>query len=603
MARKAVNCAVSIALALAGINVFGQTPGALDRTLEASAKSSPHRTRIILLLEQLADQARASENLAFAVRAQSHAAALLWPLDPEQARAIYRRAFGSLQRPSSELQNGSSKDDRAAVSESVAKPQSRQLSRELLSQIASRDPELAEQLARNLIESSEITSVDSTHDPASNATNPPAPEQPQTPVRDSSERRELLMSAAFQIVDRDPQQAMAFAQMSLALGVSPNFARLLTMLRNVDHERADLLFSNALERLQQTERPALADIHTLGAYVLTTVNSPASRPLSKALVVRFLNFGIDQITQRDVYYLARAGDESTVYFISRQLTELATQYQIDRLGELQRYLIGAGYESTCEEAIDPGLLEVSAPSDITRDAREATDASQRNALYARAALAWLGQADLKEAQAAALKITEGATRDRVLIQIARGYVSEGKSEDALLVVRRIGDIVARVDGLVLLGANASASKDRARAVELLSEAEDGILKASPTIDRARALVKIANSFSRLDPMRTFNALESAVAAINEIIRQQDSKETSSQAAPPSKLEELVSAGFEDALTTLAAADFDRALLLAQQLDGEEAPVLAQLAVLRGGLVEKQTSEAVVGAQESEGGNQ
>ena len=109
------------------------------------------------------------------------------------------------------------------------------------------------------------------------------------------------------------------------------------------------------------------------------MNSPASRPLSKALIVRFLNFGIDQIAQRDVYSLAHAGDESELYFISRQLTELATRYQIDRLGELQRYLISAGYESTCEESIDPGLLEVSAPSDITRDAREATDeiATQR----------------------------------------------------------------------------------------------------------------------------------------------------------------------------------------------------------------------------------
>ena len=603
MARKAVNCAVSIALALAGINVFGQTPRALDRTSEASQISSQHRTRIILLLEQLADQARASENLAFAVRAQSHAAALLWPLDPEQARAIYRRAFDSLQRGSTQIQSASSKDDRAAVSESVAQPQSRQLSRELLNQVASRDPELAEQLARNLIESSENTSVDSTHDPASNSANLPANEPSQTPVRDSAERRELLMSAAFQIVDRDPQQAMAFAQMSLALGVSPNFARLLTMLRNVDHERADLLFSNALERIQQAQRPALADIHTLGSYVLTTVNSPASRPLSKALVVRFLNFGIDQIAQKDVYSLAHAGDESAVYFISRQLTELATRYQIDRLGELQRYLISSGYESTCEETIDPGLLEVSAPSDITRDAREATDGMQRNALYARAALAWLSQADLKESQAAALKITDGATRDRVLIQIARRFASDGKGEDALVVVRRITDIVARVDGLVLLGAAASASKDKSRAVELLSEAEDGILKARPTIDRARALVKIANSFSGLDPMRTFNALESAVAAINEIIRQQDSMETSSQVAPPSKLEELVSASFEDALTTLAASDFDRALLLAQQLDGEEAPVLAQLAVLRGGLVDKQTSESVGGGQETEAGNQ
>src|SRR6185503_8912106 len=250
-------------------------------------------------------------------------------------------------------------------------------------------------------------------------------------------------------------------------------------------ERADLLFSNALERIQQTERPALADIHTLGAYVLTTVNSPASRPLSKALLVRFLNFGIDQITQKDAYSPANAGDESEVYFISRQLTELATRYQIDRLGELQRYLISAGYESTCEDSIDPRLLEVSAPSDITRDAREATNEMQRNALYARAALAWLGQADMKEAQAAALKITESATRDRVLIQIARRFASDAKSEDALLVVRRITDVAARVDGLVLLGAAASASKDRIRAVELLSEAEDGILKASPTIERAR----------------------------------------------------------------------------------------------------------------------
>src|SRR6185503_890197 len=311
MARKAVNCAVSIALALAGINVFGQTPRAIDRTREASTTSSPHRTRIVLLLEQLADQARASENLAFAVRAQSHAAALLWPLDPEQARAIYRRAFDSLQRTSNsnQMKSGASKDDRAAVSESAAQPQSRQLSRELLNQIASRDPELAEQLARNLIESSVNTSVDSTHDPASNAANLPTIEPSQTPVRDSSERRELLLSAAFQIVDRDPQQAMAFAQMSLALGFSSNFARLLTMLRSVDHERADLLFSNALERLQQTERPALADIHTLGSYVLTTVNSPAGRPLSKALVVRFLNFGIDQITQRYVYSLAHPDDE------------------------------------------------------------------------------------------------------------------------------------------------------------------------------------------------------------------------------------------------------------------------------------------------------
>lgn len=54
--------------------------------------------RITLLLAQLADQARLSDDLAFAVRAQSQAATLLWPHDRERSRAIFRQAFQSLAR-------------------------------------------------------------------------------------------------------------------------------------------------------------------------------------------------------------------------------------------------------------------------------------------------------------------------------------------------------------------------------------------------------------------------------------------------------------------------------------------------------------------------
>ena len=86
------SCAVSIALALAGSVVLAQSQQYVTPAARNSEAVEQQNTRIVSLLEQLADQARASENLAFAVRAQSQAARLLWAQDPDRARAIYQRA-------------------------------------------------------------------------------------------------------------------------------------------------------------------------------------------------------------------------------------------------------------------------------------------------------------------------------------------------------------------------------------------------------------------------------------------------------------------------------------------------------------------------------
>jgi len=67
------------------------------------------------------------------------------------------------------------------------------------------------------------------------------------------------------------------------------------------------------------------------------------------------------------------------------------------------------------------------------------------------------------------------------------------------------------------------------------------------------------------------------------------------------LDELYAASFERTLAALARADFDRALLLAQQLAGEEPSVIAQLAVCRGGLVEKLPSDSQTSEDEIESG--
>lgn len=599
--------------------MYAQTRQSLILSEENSRRVTLRNARIISLVEQLADQARASDDLTFAVRAQSQAAKLIWPLDPERARAIYRRAFQSLASGASkeETEQTANANPYSTFESSRAlipttKPQLRS---ELLNQIAACDPELAEEFARDLAASMEISKTGCADcNPYGGGSSWPFG-QVAASAREDAERCELLMSAALQVVERQPQQAMAFAQMSVALGISSNLARLLTLMRTVDSERADLLFANAVARFERSSRVDLTDIHTLGSYVVSTINSSTRHPLGKASIVRFLNLALNQIgktaqigqNQSAPPGSAGRGDSAVLYFVERQITDLLASYLPDRLDQLQRYT-SAMRDAGSYEAIDPEKLRISAPGDIAREASDTAEGAERDSLYARAALAWLAQGEPSEAQAAALKVAAAPMRDRVLIQIVRRLASGKRIEESIALTRRITDQTARVDLLVMLSAASRASNDNVRAVDLLNEAESYSTKQPPSIERARALVKIAGSFSSFDPLRSFEVLQTAVKGINEIIKQQQALKddrsalgTRGKVAQVFTLDDLFGASFERTLVELGKADFDRALFLAQQLTGEEVPVIAQLAVCRGGLVENRPSKQSAAGEESESG--
>src|SRR5215471_8335520 len=472
------SCAISIAVALAGSVALAQGERTPTRTSQVIV--AQRNTRIVSILEQLADQALTSENLKFAVRAQSQAAKLLWSQDPARARVIYRRAFQSLlPGASSKSRDGADSDTlKSSTIRSTSTVENQQIRSELLNQIAARDPELAEELARSLADSSDASksgcvdglSIDCS--PNGSGLTRPSNVTQEGRIHDDPDRCELLMSAALQVVDRDPQQAMAFAQMSVALGVSSNLSRLLTIMRGIDSERADLLFSNAMSRLERSAQVDLTEVHTLGSYVVSVVNSSSRQPLSKPLVLRFLNFAYDQFAKREqAVSLASIRDDSpALYFVGRQLTDLFARYLPYRLDQLQRYVRDQIDTGSYEDGIDPTLLKTSTASDIASAAIESSDPVERDSLYARAALSWLAQADLKEAQACALKITDTGTRDRVLVQVVRRYASEKHIEDAIVLTRRISDETARVELLVMLSTAARPSMGNARAAELLNDA-------------------------------------------------------------------------------------------------------------------------------------
>lgn len=629
MARNFLKgCAVLVVLALGPILADSQVSqpaasGAGKIEKEEDLQQVTRTSRITSLLERLADEARASDDLVFAVRAQAQAATLLWSRDAARASSIYRRAFESLAAAppkSADQKPNAPGSSLAGPRPELSAARKRQLRSELLNQIAARDPVLAEELAGSVaekIESSSRDCKDGTSQncgPSSgNASGSPSahPTTTPSPTREDTERRELLMSAALQIVEREPQQAMAFAQMSVALGVSPYLARFMTLMRAVDAERADLLFSNVVARLEESSEISLTDVHALGSYVVSVVNAASDQSLSKELVIRFLNLALNRIARGESSAITNR-DDSAAYFIGRQLTDLVARYLPERAGQLEHYVadgtgasVDAGPDAvTPDTTIDASDLGVRAPADIARDAIEATDKGERDSLWARSALGWLARDGLKEAEETASRISNDATRDRVLIQVVQRYSSAKRIEDALALARRVVDLSLRADVLVMLANSALASRDEGRAIELLNEAATCSARAA-LIDRARSLIKIAGSFAAFDDISSFETMQSAIKAINEAIkRQQDSKDepgsgAKGNAARTFALDDLNGASLERTLSVLAESDFDRALSLAQQLSVREASIGAQLAVCKGGLAGRPAVARSVTGDETE----
>lgn len=550
--------------------------------------------RIIALLEQLADQARQSDNLSFAVRTQSQAATLLCPYDPARARAIYRRAFQSLTQQPASRSNETAGGDKSRPN--LTATEQLQLRSELLNQVAARDPELADELARTLAESSVAK------DGCAGGCDPLAAVQSQAPpaagsTREDIERREVLISVALRIVEREPEQAMALAQMSFTPGLSPNFSRLLMLMRTTKPGLADLLFSSAVARLERASAVDLADIHTLGSYLVSS-GSSAREAMGRGLVIRFLNLAFDQIARRHnpaatgAARAARRDESAAIYFVGRQLTDLFARYQPDRLQQLQHKISELTETGPPDPVIDLAVYEASGPAEMEAAALNIPDAHERDSLYARAALAWLAKDELRRAQGAAFEIRDPEIRDRVLGQIARKHSAEGRIEDAVAIARRIDDGSARVEALVMLAGSALALKNRPRAVEILHEAENNSARLRAAAARVDSLLKVAGAVSAFDTARGFEIMHSVVKAINEAAAQQEDPRQagSPKASSPATdaRESMIGANYsmvlESTLAILARADFERALSVAQQIEIKETSVAAQLAVCRGGLV-------------------
>jgi hypothetical protein len=557
-----------------------------------SAKHSSRTDQIKSLLEQLADEARGSEDLYFAVKAEYQAAALLWPYDRDGARSIYRRAIESISnRLALEPIPGSVSANQGSL---------QQLRVELMNQIADRDPELVEQAAKAFAFSRPLGQSDS-------YPQEPLYQAPGSIAPPNSARRDLLIEMAIQLVERDPRRAITVAQLSFADGISPGLGRLLMTLRAVDPALADLLFSSSVYLLERSDTPDVASLHTLASYLVSSPAPSANDSAGRSIVGRFLMLALTRVSwcaEQSVLESRRGpGDGALVagdgvagaYFIGRQLSGLVARYLPERLSELLADVAVLGQSSVFDRPADSNPVfpvsqkSLSDPADLEAQTGAVQSESERDALHARAAFGWLNAGNVSQAQDATSRISDPEVRDRVLVQIVRRLTSEGRIEEAIATSNRIERDTIRVPALIKLARALLVAKDRVRATELLGEAEKEAFKESPSFARAQELLTIVASFLSFDSLRAFEVMQGAVKAINDIpivSRPQTAPAESSRAGNaaakggPGLPFDL---NFEGTLAILARNDYDNALSLAKQISGKDVSVVAQLAVCRGAL--------------------
>jgi len=574
----------------------------------ATRSESPLNTkcvgRIVSIVALLADQARMSRDLAFAVRAQSRAASLLWPYDRKRARIIYRRTFKALTVQSSGCDG--SDTPRATTSHRVSyvRPSSidtRHLRVELLHEIAERDVELADELVGTIKPS--IARPNSRYAIGSiswkrNDDNRPSSYASPTAAatRRDIEQRDLLVSVAIQIADREPIRASALGQSSLAGGVSPHFSTLLLSLHESDAERATLLFLNALDILKRSSGVDLSALHTLGAFLISVTDPQGKQSINKSSIVRFLNYALRQLA----LCCRKAGDkrldtcgnhviddhETVIYFIGRQLGELFERYKPDRLNQFNRRIAELTPANMREPSSTPEQIYPSDPKELSDKASVVSVAADRDLLYARAVYALLARRETDLAQASASQIVDPLIRERVTIEIARRYNSAGRLDDAAYVARLIRDPAVRAQLLTSLARTALSNKDEAWVTGLLDEAVSCALQSEPSKANSSALSEIAGTFALFHPMRGFEVMQTTVDRINKVTAQRkasQSRRSNPALAGADDPSEFYGGSLEDTFSSLASADFERALCLSRQLVSNDISVFAQLAVCRGGL--------------------
>lgn len=579
----------------------------------AKAKLDQQHALALSLLVSLANDARSYPDQKLRARTLSRIADALWEPDPEQGRALFRKAWDAAVVADAESARLMEEDRKRQEANSrafaIARPPD--LRSEVLRLAARNDRALGEELLDKLTEAKKQESAE--------APTPPRADPFETPA---AQRQRLRL--ARQLLDSDVERAIQFADPGLTT-VTMDGVSFLSSLRDTNAGAADQRFARMLAIAEADFQSDANTISLLSSYLFTPhlfvtfgrdggqsasqMNARVPPPdVAPALRNAFFRTAAQVLLRPSPN---KEQDRSTSgmqgrYMVIRRLMPLFEQYAakgiVEQLrGELASLSQGTdtNQREAPEDAIQRGIVPERDSEDAERSLLDrierAKTSEERDGLYMQLATMTAGKGDMR-ARDFAEKIEDSETRKQVKpfvdMTLAISAVDKKDWEKALLLADK-GEL-SQIQRVWLLAQTAKMipPANKEKALEVVEQAGVAARRIGGSeADRPRALVAVANAYLPTDRPRAWETMLEVVKASNSaegftgedgrlMMRLQTKGQVSMRT---STVDDFNLAGI---FQTLALENASQSVEIARSFEGEGPRATALIAVARALLSEK-----------------
>jgi hypothetical protein len=505
-----------------------QTGARVERSEQEEEREAVEQEirQTVQLLLQAYEWARDIGDPVVRIRSFAALAEALWEHEPSLARQLFRMAFEETthipapKRP---------KDIRAWIGTSRSPIELRQ---QILAKVGRLDPLFAAELAKSPeIEKNEREELEQD------------PEARRMRQALGSERTQALMSVATLLLEKDPKSAADAAAAALQEGVTQSFVMFLMRLRAKDPALADQLFDQALRTIARHTPARLHELIPLGSYVAADWHLPIRLgvgseppPVNPTTAARYLSVLLEALghhieialnptlapeVARTDWFTA----PQTLYGILLNLRAPVQRYLPDRAavvdGLLNRLALTLSARTQAEIHTEEQRRTLSPEekiADFLRHAERTSRAEERDELLFQAILEASNIEHFETAAALVPRLSDVKQRADVADFVYYHWAKRALEKGDLETARRTALELNNPERLVLmcgsLARRLEERKESEAALALLQEAESRIRRLPPSIEKARALILLAEAFLPLESDRAFETFAQAIGPLN-----------------------------------------------------------------------------------------
>ncbi len=508
---------------------------------DGKAELSPSQLRGLGLVSEVAFEAPKLSDKRSSSLILAKAADLLWGHEKERAKELFASAF---EIGADYLGSKDNNQEQAGKNSYVKRAD---VLLEVIRLVNKHDPELARSYTDKYIEAKKQLQVAPTTNISANMNRS---------LGDNQDTAGGLWRVAISFLETDSKLSIEIAGRALAVALTSEAAFYLYKLAEQDRQLADRFYAQALNRVLNAAVPMLGQLGVLVDYPFGTgkiryidgtknyaaqfaVASDSKFKPDPQLVQKFLAAAFS--------VLSRVASPSTMqepdgllrmnmaFYLAKYLKPKVAEFQPVLLDEWQAMTLRltTSLEETVRLKLEASVARDSLPREQGQPsnpleelnkalarAEKATDINQRDKLYVQAALSANQADDSDKALEIAGKIVDLSLRRRLVSWVsfsaAERAQTAGKWEEARRYAIQVEAIDERAYLLMQLSIALQKAKNVARATEILEEALSLARAAENTPSKFKALVGIANNFATTDFIRSYETLEVALKAANQL---------------------------------------------------------------------------------------